>query len=311
MNENYEFVEKCYQNTIFGKTIKDYSIKLEALGQTFLIDADFICKTGLDYLNSQHPSEDIDIIIKSYFIKFIAGYVKEYNNFKKTFSYSASNKTFEDIRSEIYDNDDYMNSYLVTLLFTYAFFPHHYYQYSFFKKYAKELNPSKVLEFGSGHGLFTKLISSYLKDDGSYEAVEISKIGNHMTAEINREMISKSVVSLISGDATKYAPLHDLYDLMVMAGFLEHIPYPKETLRHYSRFLNDQGGGVLIMLPINTPVPDHMIHFKTDVEVDEFIESCGLCIFDKLIIPTEEVSIKQALEDMSPILHISYCKKRG
>ena len=267
-----------------------------------------ICSIGLKYLYHLYGNKALNKL-KLLYVSFVMAYLKENEIFKRNFTYSGTAKGFNSINQEIYQDNHYMQSYLLPLLFSYAFFPHHYKQYIFFKK-SIQFNvldkSAKCIDFGCGHGLFSL---SLLKDSERFcESIDISPTSVEMTSFLlSNQVKNKSRYQCFLHDATKYVPKGKKYDFFVCAGLLEHIEKPGEFIKFIKRFLSNQGV-IFVMLPINVPLPDHIIHFKDLADIRYFFKDCELEVIDERVIPTELVPAEEALRNKTPTTYICICK---
>jgi 2-polyprenyl-3-methyl-5-hydroxy-6-metoxy-1,4-benzoquinol methylase len=201
-----------------------------------------------------------------------------------------------------------MKSYLISLLVSYAIFPHHYKQYLFFKSQIVDVpNNAKCIDFGSGHGLFSLTLLE--ESNRTIESIDISPVAVSMTEFFLKALktANNRYICKVS-DATLYNPMYKDYDFFVCAGFLEHIEEPQNFLKRILKYMKNSGK-IYIVVPINKPFPDHLIHFKDIDEVEDFLHNSALDPVTKEIIPTEPVTIDEAIRNKVPTNYLCICQK--
>lgn len=300
-------VREALEKSLFGKTVRDFARAL-APRPGYREAGDRLCGYALEYVRAAHPDKDPALILRGHFQRFVMAYLEEYKNFRQTFRYSHGQGDFQRINETVYQSGEAMEPYLLSLLVSYVFFPHHYEELTFYADCVAELpGGARSIDFGSGHGLFSLLT---LQVPGrSCECVDIAPTAAAMTSFLLERFAAPGTShSVAVDDAVRYAPRADNYDFMICCGFLEHIEDPAGFLARALPRLAD-AGRMFVMLPVNTPHPDHIIHFKTTREVDEFLAACGLCAVRKRVIPTEDVSVERAEAEAVPIVHLTLCQK--
>lgn len=307
MISDFEVVKNVLISTAYGKTITKYITELEKIPGYHDI-ANKISNLGLTYLYSLYEKDEAIENLKHYFEEFIYSYLKEYLFFTRNLQYAAAKKSFEKINQDIYQNIDYMKAYLVSLLITYAIFPHHYKLVLFYKSQIKNVpTDAKCIDFGSGHGLFSLNLLEGSKR--TIESIDISPVAVSMTEFFLQTVKTENNKYICKvADATLYNPMYKDYDFFVCAGILEHIEEPQKFLERISRYLKDNGK-IYIVVPINKPFPDHLIHFRDINEVENFLHDSALAPVTKEIIPTEPVTIDEAIRNKVPTNYLCICKK--
>lgn len=302
-----DLVRETLEKSLFGGTVSQFAAALEhrpghrGLGEE-------LCGYALAYAHHAYPDTAPEVVLRGHFQRFVMAYLEEYKNFKKTFRYSKGKGDFDDINRTIYQNTGAMEPYLLSLLVSYVFFPHHFEEIQFYKRCVAALpDDARCLDFGSGHGLFSLLP---LQGSGrTCECVDISPTATSMTSFLLDTFAdAPGRYSVTTGDATSYAPARDAYDFFICCGFLEHIENPEGFLAAYLPRLADDGRA-FVMLPVNTPHPDHIIHFTAASEVDSFLLDNGLTVIERMVIPTEDVDLEQAERDAIPTVHLTLCRK--
>lgn len=305
---NFEFVRDTLYATIFGRKIRANVKALEGEFSDYHANAETICAYGVNFVRARDGDDALGAGIKRDFVRFVYTYLKEYDAFKRTSNYSAGAGDFDAIRSSVYDNTDYMQSYLTALLFSYAFFPHHYREYLFYRSIVEQLPwDATCIEMGSGHGLFALLL---LKDtQRTCECIDISPTAVEMTRfMLEQHLGDKRRFVCTQADATTHRPQKASYDFAICCGFLEHIERPTPFLRGMLEFIAP-AGKIFVMLPINTPLPDHIIHLRDVAAADTLLRSGGLRVTAREIVPTESVTLEEAAERLIPIIYLAACER--
>ncbi|MGD9713345.1 MAG: hypothetical protein AB7V46_14935, partial [Thermomicrobiales bacterium] len=209
---------------ISGK-IESYARELSADGARYQEAADHIfgLVDGIAKRRGWDRQEVLD-----YYADFVIEYLREQERFVSTGVFSNEGRTFEDIRAEIYDNDEHMLGYMVGLFISYVIFPHHYAQYRFYVDQFLPLIPSdgQCVEFGCGHGFFMSE-TLRLGPGRHVEGYDVSAAALRLAEDllaVARVPADRTVLSL-DDVVTKDLP-RPVYHGMTAAGLLEHIADP-------------------------------------------------------------------------------------
>jgi 2-polyprenyl-3-methyl-5-hydroxy-6-metoxy-1,4-benzoquinol methylase len=307
MTSDFDFVKNALISTTFGKTIKKYIAELEKTPGYYDI-ANKISHLCLQYLDSFYDRDEAIENLKKYYVEWVYAYLKEYLNFKRNFQYSAIEKGFKKINQDIYQNFDYMKSFLISLFISHAVFPHHYKKYLFFKSQINNVpTDAKCIDFGSGHGLFSLTLLE--GSNRTIESIDISPVAVSMTEFFLKALKTENNKYICTvADATSYNPIYTDYDFFVCAEFLEHIEKPQIFLKRMLKYVKDNGK-IFVVLPINEPSAEHLIHFKNLDDVENFLNDSGLHPVIKEIIPTEPVTVDEAITNKVPTNYLCICQK--
>jgi 2-polyprenyl-3-methyl-5-hydroxy-6-metoxy-1,4-benzoquinol methylase len=244
---------------------------------------------GLALQLSERIGLSYDDLLGAY-AEFCIAHLREQDEFLKTGEFRNASKGFEEVRLEVYENDEYMKSYMLGHLLTCAVFPHHFEQYQFFMNRFVPSLPANatVCEFGVGHGLW---ITSFLAHSAGRRGFgcDISPtslmLAQHM-AEIRG--IGADRINLVLADAVKHDLSGKVYDAAIASGVLEHIEDPEGFLKKIRSNLTPHTGRLFTMVPTNTALPDHLILFNEIAEIQAMYQRAGM------FLDAEEVSSARA-----------------
>ena len=136
---------------------------------------------------------------------------------------------------------------------------------------------SNVADIGAGTGLFTRMFSKAVGDDGRVIAVDIAKnFLDHIT-KTNRELNLRNVDTLLcKEDSTELPP--DSVDFAFICDAYHHFEYPTKTMKSLYRALKAQGRVVVIDFKRvqGQSTPWVMSHVRAGQEVfEKEILDCG------------------------------------
>jgi len=103
----------------------------------------------------------------------------------------------------------------------------------------------QVADIGAGTGLFTRLFSSVVGEDGKVFAVDISpKFIDHITADATKNSLTNITAVLCEDKSVKLA--ENSVDVVFICDTYHHFEYPKSTLASIHRALTEGGHLILI-----------------------------------------------------------------
>jgi 2-polyprenyl-3-methyl-5-hydroxy-6-metoxy-1,4-benzoquinol methylase len=185
---------------------------------------------------------------------------REMKYFLKEWKYSCKNQDEAYLR--VYSDPDVMSYYMNALFISQLLWTHHFRMLQFFKKRVKSFNYNRVLDIGSGHGLF----SWFLKDAAFIDILDIS----NPALEITRELLGNNKVDYLNMDIS-LLNTDRKYDFIILGEVLEHLDDPRLMISQAIDHLN--ADGILwITVPTNAPAIDHVYLFKSKEEVYKMIE---------------------------------------
>ena len=114
---------------------------------------------------------------------------------------------------------------------------------------------SKILELGSGVGIFTKLLSKKVSK-GFIEAVDLSE---KSILVLQNELKGKKNILGKVGDVVKYQPTNSGFDFITLMDVIEHIPLDQheELFGNLAKISTDK-----TRIAINIPNPQYLAHTR-------------------------------------------------
>jgi 2-polyprenyl-3-methyl-5-hydroxy-6-metoxy-1,4-benzoquinol methylase len=217
------------------------------------------------------------------FAEFCLTFLREQEEFFKTGAYRNAAHGFEHVRAEVYDDDEFMTSYMIGHLLSCIVFPHHYEQFRFFQTRFVPFLPANasILEFGPGHGLWlSESLADYPHRRGI--GVDVSPkcvVMARETMEIRG--IGPERVALSHGDAVKHDLKSTMFDGMIASGLLEHVEDPGAFLCRVRENLKAGSGRLFTMVPTNTAHPDHLVLYREVDEIRALFRGAGFSILEE------------------------------
>jgi len=214
------------------------------------------------------------------------------------------NKNLSDVKERIYDNDEKMKMYIFGMALSLFLWKTHYDMYRFFGKMLQDDSGDigKYLEIGPGHGLYLKKAIDIIGDKAEFTAVDISLSSINITRSIMNFFHPRSKIIYINEDMLNLN-IDEKYDFITMGEIVEHVAKPYKLLEKLRELLLPQGR-VFISTAINSPMVDHLYHFKTVGEVRALLSDSRFEIIKESILPTEDLPIKEIVEKK---IAVNYC----
>lgn len=252
------------------------------------------------YLSSQQAN--IETATKAY-LKMCADMMISHLYFYKYNKYPLDDQksAFE----KVYDNVSEMKSYVYGIALSQFLWPTHYSMYSFFQNEIKkkELEIDNYLEIGCGHGLFLLEAINRFEDKINYEIVDISKTSIDITKSIIDFNVKKKLnIQYKLQDVLKYETKKK-FDFIEMGEVLEHVDLPGKLLKKIKNLLEDDGK-IFLSTCVDCPTIDHVYHFKSVKEIEDLIRSSGLTIKNRMVLPVEDLPMKEIIRRK---ITINYC----
>ena len=191
----------------------------------------------------------------------------------------------------VYDNVAVMTRHLLGLALSQFLWSHHYQIFSFYREHIQQLaKQERLLEVGSGHGLYTLEAAKNVKNWQQIDIVDISDTSLRITSDILQVLLPEAIdkVRFIHGDITTFQSEFQ-YDFITMGEVLEHVDNPLAILESLRKLLNP-GGQLFITTCANSPSIDHVYHFHNMEEIRQLIIKAGYRIVRELVAPSEEKS---------------------
>lgn len=129
---------------------------------------------------------------------------------------------------------------------------------------------SKILELGSGVGVFTKLLSKKVSK-GIIEAIDLSE---KSILVLQKELKNKKNVLAKVGDVVKYKPQNSDFDFITLMDVIEHIPLDQhEELFENLAQISTEKTKIVINIPNPQYIAYSKIHHPENLQViDQEIE---------------------------------------
>ena len=204
--------------------------------------------------------------------------------------------SFEQTNAHVYSDDAFMERYMHGLLYSHVLWYMHASSLHFFRQRVEARVPhgGRVLEVGSGHGLLLYLA---LTDFGLSEAHgwDLSEVSLDQT---------KHALSLLGTGSDKHhfriqdmhqvEPGLETFDLVILSHILEHLDDPVEALVKM-RGAVAKKGVLFVNVPLNAPMPDHVILLETPEMAADLLVKGGFRIVEMATHTTQARTLSQAL----------------
>lgn len=285
--------------------------KKDELQKKFLINA-------LQYLSNKEVDDfrlyieyctdkggiSIDFLADSY-ILLVKDTMREQLFFKRNKRYRYA--TFDEVKSSVYYNDDYMTKYMYGLAVSLYLWRNHIDMKRFFDSQISNINKGSYLEVGVGHGCFFMSALQESKFD-HYQGVDLSPTSVKVSTDLIKHFIpSKENWAIDVMNFFDYRSDNKV-DAFVMGEVLEHVEQPEQFLNKIHEITTDKS---LIFLTtcINAPTIDHIYLFNDTKEIKQMFSKCKFEIKEELILPHHGSSIEESIKEKSPI-NVAYTLRR-
>jgi len=196
----------------------------------------------------------------------------EMKYFEQTGEYSCKNE--KEAYGKVYSNPGVMGYYMNALLISQILWTHHFEILKRFTeqvvKYGGKGNGESILDIGSGHGLFSKIMKDNMPNIRFIDVVDISERSISMV----KSFLGTDKVNYFTCDIMDFDRVGG-YDIIILGEILEHLDNPLRVLKHAVSLL-DRNGVIWITIPINAPAIDHVYLFDSPEMIDDLVESAGL-----------------------------------
>lgn len=218
------------------------------------------------------------------------------------------NSTYEEVKSNVYFNDNYMEQYMLGLVLSDYIWQNHLLITKWLKNQFIQIDTKgKYLEIGPGFGLYF-LLAIENTNFTEYRAVDLSP----KSVEEARKFVEyfcrgKKNWSIVCEDFFSYKG-NEKFDCIVMGEVLEHVENPERMLRKIHSLLN-VGGISYISTVINAPAIDHIYLFSSVEDVLRITEKSGFVVEEYLCTTENNVPLEKAIKQKRAITIIM--KLRG
>ena len=170
----------------------------------------------------------------------------------------------------------------------------------FRQRLAARLPPrGSVLEVGSGHGLLLFLALRDLRM-GSALAWDFSQVSLEQTRAALGRLGALDRARFAVQDMHAAEPGEERFNLIILSHLLEHLDDPARALQKIPRLLA-KNGLVYVNVPLNAPMPDHLVPLRTPDDAAQLIISGGLRIVEMSMHTTQAVSLTYALKSKTAV----------
>lgn len=203
--------------------------------------------------------------------------------------------SFTETNAHVYSDDIFMQRYMHGLLYSHVLWYMHLSSLHFFtgRLSARLRGRDRVLEVGSGHGLMLYLA---LRDLGMKEATawDLSEVSLEQTREALSLLGMADRAHLVVQDMHKAQPDGKPFDLVILSHLLEHLDDPVDALLRLKPVVA-KGGFLFVNIPLNAPMPDHLVLLRTPEEAAAIIEAGGFRVLEISSHTTQGIPLPKAL----------------
>jgi len=228
--------------------------------------------------------------------------------FLHTGKYYSKNQ--EEAFNHTYDDEAFMTNYMLGLALSQFLWKHHYLMFNYYKSILKDIEKkSKVLEVGSGHGLFLLEMLKVIDQNQVIDVVDISKSSIRITQNIIKSIDKNSsgLIKFYNSDINCYKTAQK-YDFITMGEVLEHVDNPLAILKSLYDLL-DEDGKLFITTCANCPTIDHVYLFDDIEDIRRLISEAGFEIDSEFVVSTEDKSDEYLKKFKVDISYASVLKK--
>jgi 2-polyprenyl-3-methyl-5-hydroxy-6-metoxy-1,4-benzoquinol methylase len=218
---------------------------------------------------------------------------KEEIEFARTGRYRFT--SFKETEAHVYSDAAFMARYMHGLLFSHVLWYMHASSLHFFRSRLEARVPGdrRVLEVGSGHGLLLYLA---LTDLGCAEAHawDLSEVSLQQTRAALALLGAEDKAHFSIRDMHRIEPKGESFDLIILSHILEHLEDPISALERI-RFLLGENGLLFVNVPLNAPMPDHIVLLETPDAAVDLLRRGGFQPVEFAAHTTQSMSLSKAL----------------
>jgi SAM-dependent methyltransferase len=269
---------------------------------SYFRDADAIASKYTNYLEAE--GIEIEKAVDAY-VKLCMDFLRLQIAYMKSGKYptAEASKAYEDV----YSKPEAMKAYMIGLGLSQFLWHTHYVMFSAFRRYlAEQPKIQNYLEIGPGHGLFLDTALDFIDDTASVVALDISETSIEMTKGVIRCMRPEKIgeITFRVQDVFDYAPDRQ-FDFITMGEVLEHVNEPGRLLEKICSLLRP-GGEAFVSTNMHSPAIDHVTQFESIDHIREVMQGAGLRIVEEEVLPVEDCSEAEAVEQR---ITINYCAR--
>lgn len=211
-------------------------------------------------------------------------YLRCQKSFHATGFYPGAAKSEEEIRTQVYEHPDYMTDYMLALLFSYVLWPSKYrmtwaFEADFSLRLAED---AKILDIGTGHGYF---LGKTLKEN--YRTGLGIDLSPHSLALAGITLDAMGIPSArvrLEHKRIEEFQEGETFDGIIFSEVVEHLRDPDSVLARLPSLLAP-GGRIFFVTAINTAVPDHVQHYRSQLDIRPMLERHGFAIEQERVHP--------------------------
>lgn len=282
---------------------KNVSQLIEAIGQSnpfqkkyfensFMLSNEEIKEFSqvIDFYNEDYS---IEKMAEAYLL-FVEDTLNETKYFTELKGTRYRYKSLNEVNDKVYQNEQYMNKYMLGLMLSGYLWDNHRKIHQWFKNKAAEFSGENFLEIGPGHGMyFTEMMN--LNRFKKYFAIDLSETSLKMTERfVQKFAYGKGSYELICDNVFSHA-FDGLFDGVVVSEVLEHVENP-DRLLNIIYHISSANANIYVNVPINAPAIDHIFLFSNIDEVKNMVDKSGFKIVDECIVTANNKSIEQAVK---------------
>ncbi|WP_174274424.1 class I SAM-dependent methyltransferase [Sphingomonas bacterium] len=204
--------------------------------------------------------------------------------------------SFEQTNAHVYSDAEFMGRYMHGLLFSHVLWFMHASSLHFFRQRLEGHVPAggSVLEVGPGHGLLLYLALSDFR---------LSRAHGWDLSEVSLAQTRAALDVLGAGDKAHLAiqDMHaidaggETFDLVILSHILEHLDDPVAALLRI-RGAIPRKGKLFVNVPLNAPMPDHVILLETPEMAARLLTDGGFTIVEMASHTTQAITLGQSLK---------------
>jgi len=209
--------------------------------------------------------------------------------------------TFAETNANVYSDPDFMHRYMDGLLYSHVLWSMHLSSLHFFiqRLGARVQQGGRVLEVGSGHGLLLYLCLSELKM-GEATAWDLSQVSLDQTKAALARLGAVGNAKFAVQDMHKAEPGGEPFDLIILSHLLEHLENPVDALRRLKPLVAKKGC-IYVNVPLNAPMPDHLILLQTPAEAEQLLVDGGFRVVESSSHTTQGATLSRALKQRTAV----------
>ena len=222
----------------------------------------------------------------SAWVEFSMEYLQRQHKFLQTGAYATT--SFDQIRHELYDNEERMRSfYLVALMFSFVFSANYIGYYRFFRRQMlpRVRDARAVCDIGCGHGVY--LSQMLLGSPGTRGlGLDISDASLSTTRSLLAfHHVPESRYALALGDLRETLPVpSESQNAATCFEVLEHLDDPRHALEEIHRILAP-GAALCVSAAVRMESVDHLYVFNHPKEVRALLSDVGFTVVADDAIP--------------------------